>query len=807
MKRRFWTVRRQFLSLFVVMLVAAVWVLALDASYQHQRTTTLGHLYHNALGGQTAVKTLADAYGISIIGTTFKVRNGLMTFQQGITKVDQARRQIDQAFAALDAEAMPARQHELFVGIKQTRVSADAAVATLYTQLQAHSIKGVGHFADTQLFPALDPLLDDLDLLADFKILHTHAQLQRNAAQAIKLSYWRIGLSFGALIIVLVAGNGVLRNVYRGIEQLVRMTRGMHAGNYDVPQGKPVKGEARQVVDAFIAMREEVKRKNIALRESEERAHEANRAKSTFLAAMSHEIRTPMIGITGLLELLEHTPLDAEQRRSVAIMQNSAKSLLQIIGDILDFSKIEAGRMELAMRDIDLRQLVEHTTHNFLGVASSKGLTLELMVNENLAPAYVTDPLRLRQILSNLLSNALKFTSIGGVVVHIDCLGPLKDSRECIAISVSDSGIGITDQQRASLFQPFSQADSGTARKFGGTGLGLAICRQLADLMGGTIELVSQSDAGSTFSLTLPLAKGDPALVESESSTTPVADFPARPVPSLQEARQEHSLVLVVDDHSTNREVLTRQLAQAGFACETAADGEEGLRRWQTGDYALVLTDIHMPHMDGYQLTAAIRQAELATHHAHTPIVAITANVSKGEAEHCLELGMDDFLGKPLRIAQLSTTIRRWLPHVVFPVPTRIASASPRHNWQPTGPASDTDTTKGASAVPVDLATLYEIAGNDMTLACNMLSDFIAHTRKDIADLQAALSAGDLPAAISKAHGIKGSAALVGAREVLLTSTRMERSGRLGDMNAMRADMAFLATMLESLSAWRKNGT
>ncbi|TAM96640.1 MAG: response regulator, partial [Rhodanobacteraceae bacterium] len=744
-----------------MMLLAAGCVLALDAIYQRGHEATLNRLYDNALGGQSNVKALTDAYGITVVGVTFKVRNGLMTFDQGIVAIDQARQRIDQAFAALARESVPPRQRELLAGILRERMPADAAIAQLRAQLAARSIPGIGRFADTGLFPALDPLLSDLNLLADLKILDAQTQLQDDRVHAERLNAWRIGLSLAALVIVLVAGRIILRNVYSGIGQLVHLTQGMRAGDYDAPVGPPVKGETGEVVDGFLAMREEVKRKNAALSESETRAHEASRAKSAFLAAMSHEIRTPMIGITGMLELLEHTRLDAEQRRGIAIVQSSAQSLLQIIGDILDFSKIEAGRMELAPVDTDLGRLVEHTVGNYLGIASSKGLTLELAIDDTLAPAYVADPLRIRQILSNFLSNAVKFTRTGGVTVRAERLEALADGRDRIALHVRDSGIGISEEQRALLFQPFSQADTSTTRNFGGTGLGLAICRQLAELMGGSIELASQPGAGSTFSLIVPLPKGDPAKVQAERAIEQEENFPSRPLPGIEEAQHERSLVLVVDDHATNREVLTRQLARAGFACETAADGEEGLRRWETGAYALVLTDIHMPKLDGYQLTAEIRKAERRLHRPRTPIIAITANVSKGEPEHCLAIGMDGFLGKPLRITQLSATLRRWLPHAVFPPKgesTTVAAAS-----SPPG----TDDTLFTAEAPIDIAVVREIAGDDRTLAHNLLNDFLVAARKDLVGLKMALDDGNLPEMTRQAHRIKGAAALVGARDVL----------------------------------------
>ena len=796
MSNRFWTVRRQLLLLFGVLLLAAACVLALDALYQRNHEATLSRLYDNALGGQSNIKALTDAYGITVVATTFKVRNGLMTFDQGLAALARAQQRSGQAFAALAAENMPARQRKVFASIQRERGPADAALAHLRAQLAARSLPGVADFADRELFPAIDPLLSDLGLLADLKILDAQKQLQDDHATAQRLNLWRIGLSLAALLIVLLAGRAMLRNIYRGIGELVRLSQHMLAGDYDAPTGPPLKGETGEVVAGFLAMREEVKRKDAALRESELRARDATRAKSAFLAAMSHEIRTPMIGITGMLELLEHTRLDTEQRRSIAIVQSSAQSLLQIIGDILDFSKIEAGRMQLAPVDIDLRRLVEHTVGNYLGIASSKGLTLESALDPQLAPAYVADPLRIRQILSNFMSNAVKFTRTGGVTVRAERIETLPDGRDRIALRVRDSGIGISEEQRGALFQPFSQADTSTTRDFGGTGLGLAICRQLAELMGGSIELASKPGAGSTFSLILPLARGDAAKVEPERTAVPEDDFPTRPLPGVEEAQREHSLVLVVDDHATNREVLTRQLARAGFACETAADGEEGLRRWESGAYALVLTDIHMPRLDGYQLTAAIRKAERRGQHMRTPVIAISANVSKGEAERCIAMGMDGFLGKPVRIAQLSETLRQWLPHVEFP-----AGGEPRPA-QTAQPPRFVDDALFTPESPVDSGVLQEIAGNDAKLARNLLNDFLLAARKDRTALSAALAGGNLAEAIRQAHRIKGAAALVGARDVHAAAAAAESAGRAGGGAPLAAATDSLSAALDLLAVW-----
>ncbi len=791
MTHGFWTVRRQFLLLLGIMLLGAGSVLALDGVYQHQHETTLNRLYDNAIGGQATLARLASAYDINVIDTAFKVRAGIMTFEQGAAAVRDAQRDLQQGYAALHARPMPTRQAELLRQIDAARGPAAATIGQLRATLERQDLAGLAGIANTRLFPTIDPVLSDLGLLADLKIIDAQAQLDADRQRARELAVWRFALSLGALVLILGAGRAFLRSLYRGIDQLVRLSQGMRSGDYDVDPGPPARGETRDVVAGFLAMREEVKRKNAALRESESRAQDASRAKSAFLAAMSHEIRTPMIGITGMLELLDHSPLNAEQRRSIAIVQASAQSLLQIIGDILDFSKIEAGRLELAPQHVNLRHLVERTAGNYLGIASSKGLTFETSIDDALGAAYIVDPLRLRQILSNFLSNAVKFTQLGGITVRVERTEVLPDGRECIALRVRDSGIGIPPAQREALFQPFAQGDSGTARRFGGTGLGLAICRQLAALMDGKLELASEPGVGSTFSLVVPLAPGDPALVEAESTQAAADAFPVRPLPSVDEARREGSLVLVVDDHPTNREVLTRQLARAGFACETATDGEEGLERWRSGHYALVLTDIHMPRLDGYQLTAAIRKAERAQGGPRTPIIAITANVSKGEPEHCLAAGMDAFIGKPVRIAHMSAVLRRWLPHVRFDA----ADA-------PDGPPTSAPTLLDQGAAPVDHAVLEEVAGKDAALARNLLNDFVQSARTDLTDLDTALNASDLPTAMRAAHRIKGAAALIGAVGVRAAAVDAEGAARRGDAPALRDHARTLAEALEVLAVW-----
>ncbi|MGN6512571.1 MAG: ATP-binding protein, partial [Lysobacteraceae bacterium] len=288
------------------------------------------------------------------------------------------------------------------------------------------------------------------------------------------------------------------------------------------------------------------------LRASEARAQEANQAKSAFLAAMSHEIRTPMIGITGMVEILAHGVLDPEQRRAVNIIQSSAQSLLQVVGDILDFSKIEAARLELHPEPVDLRRLLQATVATFGGAASSKGLQLELRIDPGVAPAYRADALRLRQIASNFISNAIKFTDRGRVEVALERLdeGDGSPAGDRLCLAVRDTGIGIPPEAQARLFQPFTQAEGDTTRRYGGTGLGLAICRRLAGLMGGEVAMESTPGRGTTMRLRLSLPRAPIEEVAPDApASAPASSFPLRRLPGVDEAERERSLVLLVDDH------------------------------------------------------------------------------------------------------------------------------------------------------------------------------------------------------------------------------------------------------------------
>jgi len=621
---------------------------------------------------------------------------------------------------------------------------------------------------------------------------YVHVQIAKSTLKRLtwSLLLGNLALTLSFAVVLLVLGRLLTRHMINPLNALSTLMRRAEAGESGMRAAPAGPRDLIEMAHAFNQMMNVLEQREAELKDSRDAAVNMAQMKAQFAATVSHEVRTPLNGVVGMLDMLKETRLTPRQQEFVDVAWNSSRTLIALINNILDFSKMEAGKLKLEETEFCLGTLLSEVLELVARPAQQKGVALNWTVAPDVPARIAGDSLRLRQILINLVGNAVKFTDHGQVAVDV-ALAP--GDAFGLRFEVRDTGIGMSEDVRRHLFEAYVQPDPSTTRRYGGTGLGLAICKQLVELLGGEIGVDSVTGAGTTFRFTIACraAQAAPPLPMRPPVGAPAVALPP-PVLSPVPMPERQFRVLVAEDNRTNQMVAAGMLAMNGCVCEFAADGVEAVRAAQRERFDLILMDCSMPEMDGYEATAHIRLAELAMGR-RTPLVAMTANTQAGDAEKCLAAGMDDYLAKPITLVELRHKLEKWLPHG-GPLATPVQHAAP-------APASAIARGYGGPC-PVDpevFDKLREVLGDTLPHA---VTPYLEDTPACLEELEQAVQAGDMATARARAHALKGSSGNFGAETLAQLAQQAEHFAAEQQPEQIEPLLAPLRAHYEALAAF-----